>query len=110
MCKWDGPDEARKTLQEAMKAAEKLYAKDTDASDPNLAFKGVWPSTGLWWKCVQTAAAISPQLPEELIGEIRDGEIASFQRVAYANSLLGRRETPEMAEQHKDGMASVVSF
>jgi tetratricopeptide (TPR) repeat protein len=103
-------EDAKKTLQEAMKAAEKLYAKDTDADDPNLAFKGVWPSTGLWWKCVQTAAAISPGLPEELIAEIGDTEIATFQRVAYANSLLGRRETPELAEQHKDGMASVMSF
>jgi tetratricopeptide (TPR) repeat protein len=103
-------DEAAKTLQEAMKVTEKLYARDADASDPNLAFKGVWPSTGLWWKCVQAGAAISSKLAEQLLAAIPDPEIAAYERVAYANSLLGRRESPELAEQHKTGGASVVSF
>lgn len=103
-------DEATKTLQETMKIAEKLYARDADGNDPNLAFKGVWPSTGLWWKCIQTAATISTALPEQLISSIADPGIAAYERVAYANSLVGRRETPEAAEQHKDGGASTVSF
>ena len=103
-------DEATKSLQEAMKIAEKFYGKDADGNDPNLAFKGVWPSTGLWWKCIQTAANISAALPEQLISSIPDAGIAAFERVAYANSLLGRRESPELAEQHKDGGASIVSF
>jgi hypothetical protein len=106
----DRPDDARKTLQESMKTAEKLYARDADANDPNLAFKGVWPSAGLWWKCVQSAASISPDLPEQLIAEIPDAEIATYERVAWANSLLGRREPPELAQQHKSGGASMVSF
>lgn len=103
-------DEATKSLQEAMKIAEKFYGKDADGNDPNLAFKGVWPSTGFWWKCIQTAAKISAALPEQLISSIPDAGIAAFERVAYANSLLGRRESPELAEQHKDGGASIVSF
>jgi len=103
-------DEATKTLHEAMKIAETLYAKDADGNDPNLAFKGVWPSTGLWWKCIQTAATISTALPEQLISSIPDPGIAAYERVAYGNSLLGRREFPELAEQHKDGGASVLSF
>ena len=103
-------DEATKSLQEAMKIAEKFYGKDADGNDPNLAFKGVWPSTGFWWKCIQTAAKISAVLPEQLISSIPDAGIAAFERVAYANSLLGRRESPELAEQHKDGGASIVSF
>lgn len=106
----DRPDDARKSLQESMKTAEKLYAQDADANDPNLAFKGVWPSTGLWWECVQSAATISPDLPEQLIGEIPDAEIATYERVAWANSLLGRRESPELAQQHKNGGLSIVSF
>jgi hypothetical protein len=106
----DRPDDARKTLQESMKTAEKLYARDADANDPNLAFKGVWPSAGLWWKCVQSAASISPDLPEQLIAEMPDAEIATYERVAWANSLLGRREPPELAQQHKSGGASMVSF
>jgi hypothetical protein len=103
-------DEATKTLHETLKIAEKLYAKDADSSDPNLAFKGVWPSTGLWWKCIQTASTISTAFPEQLISSIPDPAIAAYERVAYANSLLGRREFPELAEQHKDGGASVLSF
>jgi tetratricopeptide (TPR) repeat protein len=103
-------DEAAKTVEETMKTAEKLYARDSDAGDPNLAFKGVWPSTGLWWKCIQTATPISSALPEQLIAEIPDPEIAAYERVAYANSLLGRKESPELAEQHKEGGASVMSF
>jgi hypothetical protein len=93
-----------------MKVAERLYAKDTDASDPNLAFKGVWPSTGLWWKCVQTSALMSSELPDQFISLVPDEEIAAYQRTAYANSLLGYHESPEIAEQHKDGEASVFSF
>jgi hypothetical protein len=103
-------DEATKTLHESMKIAEKLYAKDADGNDPNLAFKGVWPSTGLWWKCIQTAATISTAIPEQLISSIPDPAIAAYERVAYANSLLGRTESPELAEQHKEGGASVLSF
>lgn len=103
-------DEATKTLQEAMKAAEKLYARDADASDPNLAFKGVWPSTGLWWKCIQAGAAFSSKVAEEFLAAIPDPEIAAYERAAFANSLLGQRESPELAEQHKTGGASVVSF
>jgi hypothetical protein len=103
-------DEATKTLHESMKVAEKLYARDADGNDPNLAFKGVWPSTGLWGKCIQTAATISTALAEQLISSIPDPGIAAYERVAYANSLLGRREFPEFAEQHKDGGASVISF
>jgi len=106
----DRPDDARKTLRESMKTAEKLYAQDADANDPNLAFKGVWPSAGLWWKCVQSAASISPDLPEQLMAEIPDAEIAAYERVAWANSLLGKRESPELAQQHKNGGASMVSF
>jgi hypothetical protein len=103
-------DEATKTLQEGMKIAEKFYGKDADGNDPNVAFKGVWPSTGFWWKCIQTAANISAALPEQLISSIPDPGIAAYERVAYANSLLGRIESPELAEQHKNGGASIISF
>ena len=103
-------EQARNTLLEVTKAAEQLYKKDSDANDPNLAFKGVWPSTGLWMKCVQVADSISPYLAEELIANISDLEIASYQRVTYANSLLGVPNSSEMAEQHKGGGSTITSF
>jgi hypothetical protein len=83
-------DGAKKSLKSMVKAAEKLYTHDTDADDPNKAFKGTWPSADLWRKCVQVAAAISPALAEEIIGEIPDPEIAAAQKVAFASTLLGQ--------------------
>jgi len=85
---------AKKAIKAMVKAAEKLYARDTDDDDPNKAFKGTWPSADLWRKCVQAAAKISPALAEEIITEIPDPEIAAAQRVAFASSLLGALGEP----------------
>ncbi len=81
-------DGARKALKPLLKAAEKIYAHDTDADDPNKAFKGTWPSADLWRRCIQVAAKISTSLAEEIIGEIPDPEIAASERVDFASSLL----------------------
>src|ERR1051326_3481033 len=87
-------EDAKKAIKPILKAAEKLYAHDTDAEDPNKAFKGTWPSSDLWRRAVQVAGKISPGLAEEIIGEIPDPEIAVAQRVAYAGSLLGGSSQP----------------
>ena len=83
-------DGAKKALKVVLKAAEKLYAHDTDGDDPNKSFKGTWPSTDLWRKCVQVAAKMSPAYAEEILAEIPDPEIAASIKVAYAASLLGQ--------------------
>jgi hypothetical protein len=83
-------EDAKKALNVMLKAAEKLYAHDTDGDDPNKSFKGTWPSADLWRKCVQAARKISPAYAEEIIGEIPDAEIAASIKVAYAGSLLGQ--------------------
>jgi hypothetical protein len=82
-------DSAKKVLEEAAKAAEKLYASDSDERDPNVAFKGTWPSAAVWRHCVRVATRFSPQLAEQLIGGIQDTDIAEFERVAYGSALLG---------------------
>ncbi len=82
-------DGAGKTLKEAVQIAEKLYAKDSDTDDPNRAFKGGWPSTNQWRRCVQTEARFSPNTAEEIIAGIRDPEIATFEKIYFATSLLG---------------------
>jgi hypothetical protein len=86
-------DGAEKALKSSLKAAEKVYGHDTDAEDPNKAFKGTWPSADMWRKCVQVAAKISPAISEEIIGNIPDPDIAAAEKVAFASSLLG--ETSE---------------
>ena len=83
-------EDARKALKPIVKAADKLYAHDVDADDPNKAFKGTWPSADLWRKCVQVAAKISPAYAEEIMAEIPDADIAASVKVAYAASLLGQ--------------------
>ncbi len=94
-----------------VKAAERLYAHDTDAEDPNKAFKGTWPSADLWRRCVQIAGKISPALAEEIIGEIPDPEIAAAQKVAFASGLLGSTGEPMIVgDCRKNGSSYNVSF
>jgi hypothetical protein len=82
-------DAARKSIKQAFKVAETLYAVDSGVDDPNAAFKGFWPSTALWGATLKQALRISPTFAEEIISEIRDPDIATMERVFYANSLLG---------------------
>jgi hypothetical protein len=82
-------DGAHKTVEEALQVAEKLYAKDTNNGDPNQDFKGIWPSTELWRRCVEITARFSPSAAEAIIANIKDPEIATFEKIYFANSLLG---------------------
>jgi hypothetical protein len=90
---------ARSALKALLKSAEKLYESDTNAEDPNKAFKGNWPSSNLWRRCVQVAAKISPSLAEEIISEIPDPEIAAAETAAYGSSLLGAESEPFMISE-----------
>lgn len=102
-------ESARKTLQELLKTAERVYAVDTDADDPNQAFKGRWPSAALWRACVQLAGRISPEFVEQVALSVTDPEIAAVVQVGYANSLLGNPAgSSEVEEWHKRGQK--VSF
>jgi hypothetical protein len=83
------PDDAKSAVKVLAKKAEAAYALDTDADDPNIAFKGDWPSTGLWQQCVKTAAKLSPQLVQDIITGIPDSDIVAFEKVGYAKTLLG---------------------
>ena len=93
-------DNARSTLDEAVKNVDQLYKEDSDSSDPNVAFKGNWPSTHLWSACLRLAAQVSPQMQEKIMSEIPDPEIASFLKVMYANGLLGA--------SHSRGIVAVI--
>jgi hypothetical protein len=102
-------ESARKALQELLKTAERVYAVDTNADDPNKAFKGKWPSAALWFECMQLAGRISPELVDQVAFSVTDPEIAAAVRVAYANSLLGSQAgSSEVEEWHKSGQR--VSF
>ncbi len=89
-------DSARKVVDQGFKLAEKLYATDTDAGDPNQAFKAMWPSTSAWRRFVALATRISPQAALQAINRIPDPEIQSLETIALANSLLGAPSATQM--------------
>jgi hypothetical protein len=62
---------ARKTLDQLVAIAAKLYAKDADLGDPNRAFKAWWPSANLWWHCIAFAAKLNPPHPSKLLKGFR---------------------------------------
>jgi hypothetical protein len=97
-------EDAMDVVRTALSKVDDLYSKDTDLDDPNLAFKGNWPSTQLWGRCLQFAAQISPQVLDGILGQIRDPEIVTYEKVMYANGLLGLSSGGvEIAQKHKDG-------
>ena len=104
-------DDADKTVKEALQVAEKLYAKDGDDGDPNQVFKGAWPSTNQWRRCVQITARFSPSAAEAIIAGIRDPEIAAFEKVYLANALIGvPRGEMSVGESHKSTGGMFRSF
>jgi hypothetical protein len=100
---------AKKAVKVLAKAAEKFYAEDTNPDDPNLAFKGQWPSSALWRTSVQTAAKISSEMAEEIMVAIPDEDIAAFEKISYASSLLGApRAQLSMSTRNKNGTSFMM--
>jgi hypothetical protein len=87
-------ESAEKAIKEGLQVAEKLYAEDNDSDNPNRAFKGAWPSTNQWRRCVQLGTKVSPTMVEAMIAGIRDSDIATFQKAYFASSLLGVTSGP----------------
>ena len=102
-------DNAQKTLKLALKVAERAYARDTSADDPNQAFKGSWPSTDLWRRILAVAGHLSEGLPAQLLAEIPDPDIATLEKVTYGDSLLSVNPYYDVVEIHKDGGLSQAS-
>jgi hypothetical protein len=102
-------DEARNSLNELIKIAGKLYSHDSDLNDPNQAFKGMWPSANLWRHCMEFAAKLNPSLAEEILQEIPDAEIRSFERVTFADSLLGAvAPSLSIIEKNRNGVSAFI--
>jgi hypothetical protein len=102
---------ARETIEGLIKTAGKLYELDSDMNDPNQAFKGMWPSANLWRQCVAVATKLDPMWAEEIVQNIPDPEIKSFERITLANSLLGA-SVPSLSiiEKHKTGIRASLGL
>ena len=79
----------KEVVERGFKVAEKLYASDIDADDPNQAFKVEWPSTVMWGMFTALLARVSPSAAFEAISNIPDPEIQTLERIAVANGLIG---------------------
>jgi len=96
-------------LADLLSIARMLYAVDSDPSDPNLAFKGMWPSTDLWRYCIRFAAEVNPYRAEAIIEELQDPDIKAFGRIALASSLLGTSLPPvSIMEKHKSSQHTLI--
>lgn len=103
-------ESAESSLKEALKVPEKLYAEDTDSDNPNRAFKGAWPSTHQWRRCVQLGTKLSAPMVEAIISGIRDADIATFQKVYFASSLLGVTSGPASVAVITKDQGKFMSF
>ena len=79
------PDDARKSIEAGLDAADKLYQLDADDDDPNTALKAFWPSTNAYCAMLRQAARVSHTWAISLLHSIRDPEI----RVAAEAALAG---------------------
>jgi len=104
-------DEAQDILNALVKIAGNLYSHDSDANDANQAFKGMWPSANLWRHCVAVATRLAPTLADQIIQDIPDPEIRTFERITFANSLLGASTPPlSVIEKHKTGVTASIGL
>jgi hypothetical protein len=105
-------ESTRETVKDGLKIAEKLYARDTDITDPNQVIKAKWPSANAWWQLVSLAARISPAFASQVLAEIPDQEIATLAKVEFAKTLLGSPSSVPMRaqERHRDGVDRIVNF
>jgi hypothetical protein len=81
----------QEVVERGFKLAEKLYDTDSDADDPNQAFKGSWPSTVTWSRFTSLLAKSSSAAALAKVNNIPDPEIQTVERIAVANGLLGTK-------------------
>lgn len=101
-------DAARKTIDAGLKTAEALYETDSNADDPNKALKGYWPSAALWAQCVALAYKAEPDKIPEIMAGIKDDEIRTAIRIAYALALTGNTPTTVTTMVSRKGQNSIM--
>lgn len=105
--KLNDTDAAKKTIDAGLKTAEALYETDSNADDPNKALKGYWPSSSLWAQCVALAYKAEPDKVPEILAGIKDEEIRTAIRVAYAMALTGNSPTSTTTMVTRKGQNSM---
>ncbi|HET9697474.1 MAG TPA: hypothetical protein VFP40_11450 [Terriglobales bacterium] len=82
-------EKAKDSLDQALSIAERLYKKDTDADDPNLAPKAFWASTNGYRSILSSAGKLDPAWATNLLKDVPDDGIRVFNQIAMANAISG---------------------
>jgi hypothetical protein len=101
-------DAATKTIDAALKTAQALYETDSNPDDPNKALKGYWPSAALWAQCVALAYKVEPDKVPEILAGIKDDEIRTSIRIAYALALTGNTPSTITTMVSRKGRNSIM--
>jgi hypothetical protein len=97
-------DSAVETIHSGLQVADELLSADESADDPNQAIKAYWPSTHVWRKFIELADRISHRFAEEVLGKLRDPEIALLSRITLLDSWLEVKPVmSEVIEKHHSG-------
>jgi hypothetical protein len=83
-------ERAKRSLEQALEVADRLYKKDTNGDDPNRAPKAYWASTNGYKSILADAEKIDPAWAVTLLKEIKDDGIRVFNQVAMAEELIGK--------------------
>ncbi len=81
-------DSAKKVVERGLSTADKLYAADSNADDPNKALKAFWPSTNAYRDFLRAAGKISPLWAMGILKEIKDPEVRAAAESALAQEWL----------------------
>jgi hypothetical protein len=82
-------EKAKDSLDQALEVANRLYKKDTDADDPNLAPKAFWASTNGYRSILSSAGKVDPAWATNLLKDVPDDGIRVFNQIAMANAIAG---------------------
>jgi hypothetical protein len=93
-------DNAKKAVEKWMDASDRLYKKDTDADDPNVAPKAYWPSTKSYRSLLKAAQELDPAWAESLLNGIQDDSIRVFLEITMVDTMLGAQQMPFMTTMY----------
>jgi hypothetical protein len=85
---------AREYLLKGLEDARRLYETDTDAREPNVAPRPLWPSAVVFRAIFYRAAHLLGGEAETFLERIPDAEIATLARIEMAAAWLGVPATP----------------
>lgn len=80
--------DAKKMVEQGLKAADKLYKSDSSGDDPNQALEAYWPSSAAYRDMLRLAGRISPVWAVGLIKDLPDNSVKVMAETSLAAAWL----------------------